>query len=229
MAVVAPEGQFAIVYRAEGKLDNVSYAIKKLKKKCETEEEKCKIIEEVSNIINLISSTLLESDLICVVLFCFVLQVRALAVLSDQTDAMKYIVRYYNSWFEDDHLLIQMELCETSAADIHDSLEPQLYYDLLRDILHALDILHSNSFFHLNIKPGNILRKRDHFKLADFGLAAHFTRNRFQNRSEGRDSHYTAKELLANDSSIEDLSKCDIFSLGATGITLSLLTSPLIG
>jgi serine/threonine protein kinase len=103
-----------MVYRAQGVLDEVMYAIKKAGKKTETIEEKTLILREV----------------------------QALASLSDESDATGCIVRYYNSWFEDDFLCIQMELCDSSAAEIYEPLEVTLCYRLMRDILNALEILH---------------------------------------------------------------------------------------
>lgn len=137
---------------------------------------------------------------------------------------MRYIVRYYNSWFEDDYLLIQMELCDNSVAESYEPLEPQLCYRLLRDILNAFVILHSHNFVHLDVKPANILRKKDHFKLADFGLALHRTRGQLQRNIEPIDTRYMARELLSNNV-VEDLSKCDIFSLGMTGNIIIIISN----
>lgn len=148
-----------MVYKARGLLDDVMYAIKKAGKKSETIEEKSLILREV----------------------------QALASLLEDTDSSNCIVRYYNSWFEDDYLCIQMELCDSSTADIYEPLPSIQCFRLLRDILNALEVLHRyippiifhpdprsrNSFVHLDIKPENILRKKDHFKLAGFALAFH--------------------------------------------------------
>jgi serine/threonine protein kinase len=121
-----------LVYKAQGSLDGIAYAIKRSGKKSETLEEKSAILREVTIIA---TSPLLTST-------AFLSQVQALASLSDDSDAMSCIVRYYNSWFEEDHLCIQMELCDSSAADIYEPLTPTLSYRLLRDILNALDVLH---------------------------------------------------------------------------------------
>lgn len=107
-------GSFGLVYRAQGLLDEVMYAIKKAGKKTETMEEKTLILRGV----------------------------QALASLSEESDATGCIVRYYNSWFEEDFLCIQMELCDSSAAEIYEPLEAKLCYRLLRDILNALEIIH---------------------------------------------------------------------------------------
>lgn len=37
-----------------------------------------------------------------------------MALLAEVSDSTAAIVRYYSSWIEDDHVYIQMELCDTS-------------------------------------------------------------------------------------------------------------------
>jgi serine/threonine protein kinase len=94
---------------------------------------------------------------------------------------------------------------------------------VMRDILQALKVLHRNDFVHLDIKPANILRKNQRYKLGDFGLAIHITRGANGAAAGGTgasdveegDSRYMARELLSW-GPVEDLTKCDIFSLGAT-------------
>jgi serine/threonine protein kinase len=82
---------------------------------------------------------------------------------------------------------------------------------LLREILLALDFLHRNFMCHLDIKPENIFLKNDQYKLGDFGLV---TRVSSEQEIEEGDSRYMSMELLSGDHS--DLTKSDIFSLGAT-------------
>jgi wee1-like protein kinase len=73
--------------------------------------------------------------------------VQALAGLSmhdEDSSKLTSIVRYYSAWVEEEHLYIQMELCDTSAA-AHSSIlkrDVSAMYSLLRDILNALDLLH---------------------------------------------------------------------------------------
>ncbi len=76
--------------------------------------------------------------------------------------------------------------------------------------------LFSNDFVHLDIKPANILVKRDRYKLADFGLALHTTNRKFNGNVDEGDSRYMARELL-DWGTPADLTKCDIFSLGISG------------
>lgn len=61
------------------------------------------------------------------------------------------------------------------------------------------------------LEPENIFTKNDQFKLGDFGLVSKITSH---NDVEEGDSRYMSKELLSGDH--EDLTKSDIFSLGAT-------------
>jgi serine/threonine protein kinase len=84
-------------------------------------------------------------------------------------------------------------------------------YKLLREILLALDYVHQSGMIHLDIKPDNIFIKNDQYKLGDFGLVSKIENH--DDVEEG-DSRYMSMELLSGD--LEDLTKSDIFSLGAT-------------
>jgi len=120
---------------------------------------------------------------------------------------------------EDDRLYIQTELCSGTLGDelARGPLTQQRRYKLLREILLALDFIHRNNMVHLDIKPENIFLKNDQYKLGDFGLVTKVSAS--QDVEEG-DSRYMSMELLSGDSS--DLTKSDIFSLGATMYELCL-------
>jgi wee1-like protein kinase len=145
----------------------------------------------------------------------FLLQVYALAALSDQADtAAFHIVRYHQAWMEDDRLYIQTELCTGTLSDeIARTGRPTELrrYKLLREICLALAFIHRNNMVHLDIKPDNIFLKNDQYKLGDFGLVSLSSAS--SDVEEG-DSRYMSMELLSGDRS--DLTKSDIFSLGAT-------------
>jgi len=90
---------------------------------------------------------------------------------------------------------------------------------LLSDILNALKILHSSQIVHLDIKPENILYSfTKKYKLADLGLSRLTYRVAGEDIVEG-DSRYMAPELLQEldeFGNMPDLTKADIYSLGAT-------------
>lgn len=189
-------GVFGTVYRARGRLDNVMYAVKR-SKRFKGHMAKEKMMHEV----------------------------HALAALSSQEDADKTItiVRYYSAWIEDDHICIQMELCDASVDGLlmtAHQFDKREVFHLLRDVLLALELLHSNDFVHLDIKPANILKKNSRYKLGDFGLALRTDHGKAGGAVEEGDSRYMAKELLGW-GSVPDLTKCDIFSLGITVLELA--------
>lgn len=115
---------------------------------------------------------------------------------------------------EDDRLYIQTELCSGTLGDemARDFLTMPRCYKLLREILLALDFIHRHNMVHLDIKPENIFLKNDQYKLGDFGLVTKASAS--QDVEEG-DSRYMSMELLSGDYR-SDLTKSDIFSLGAT-------------
>jgi len=114
---------------------------------------------------------------------------------------------------EDDRLYIQTELCTGNLTDEigKKPLTLERRYKLLREICLALEFIHRSGMVHLDLKPDNIFVKNDQFKLGDFGLVTKTSNH--QDVEEG-DSRYMSMELLSGDHA--DLTKSDIFSLGAT-------------
>ena len=194
-------GIFGVVYKAKGIMDGIYYAVKKSKRRY---NDRNKMLQEV----------------------------HALAALSasEDVDVTSTIVRYYSGWIEDDHIFITMELCEgnietllsqnNGSPSTNSQFLRQEVFCILRDILLALKVLHRNQFVHLDIKPGNIMRKYGKYKLGDFGLAVHTVQGKAVDSVEEGDSRYMANELLQW-SPVEDLTKCDIFSLGITCYEIS--------
>lgn len=138
-----------------------------------------------------------------------------MAALSDQADPANFhIVRYHQAWMEDDRLYIQTELCSGTLGDemALGFLSMPRRYKLLREILLALDFIHRHNMVHLDIKPENIFLKNDQYKLGDFGLVTKVSGG--QDVEEG-DSRYMSMELLSGNHG-GDLTRSDIFSLGAT-------------
>jgi len=142
--------------------------------------------------------------------------------------ATAHIVRYVTSWWEDNALHIQMEMCSGSllshldrrAEEAAGGEDPRLNESelaiVLRHVSSGLARIHSFSFAHMDVKPDNILTTQSAggliYKVADLGLVT-CTRQRagFCETTEG-DRRYMAKELL-NGSDV-DLAKTDVYSLG---------------
>ncbi len=114
-----------------------------------------------------------------------------------------------------------MEHCQHSLRHLLDtipSFSDSHICEILRDVLTGLKSLHSRNIVHLDIKPENILYSKSHkYKIADLGLSRIAIRRLGEDIIEG-DSRYLAPELLndANIGFMPDLTKADIFSLGAT-------------
>ena len=168
-------------------------------------------------------------------------EVFALAALCQQDDVRTFhVVRYQQAWLEDDGTLyIQTELCSATLRDEmsgkvaggsgiavntserdpttgKQTLDVFRQLKVLREILLALELVHEKGMVHLDIKPENIFVKNNLFKLGDFGLANVFQKNAAAATPdiEEGDSRYMSKDLL--DFQPKDLTKSDIFSLGAT-------------
>lgn len=179
-------GAFGYVYKVRNRMDLRLYAIKAAKREARGKSDRDRMLQEVY----------------------------ALAALSDQTSAgAMHIVRYHQAWMEGNRLYIQTELCQSTLMDEVSEGTPneKRLYKLLREILLALDYVHRSGMIHLDIKPDNIFIKNDQYKLGDFGLVSKIENH---NDVEEGDSRYMSMELLSGD--LEDLTKSDIFSLGAT-------------
>eukprot|EP01018_Ginkgo_biloba_P008116 Gb_03881 [translate_table: standard] len=136
------------------------------------------------------------------------MEVQALAALGSHDN----VVGYYTAWFENDHLYIQMELCDCSLANPNMVLTSETeYIEVMYQIAQALEFIHEHGVAHLDLKPDNIYVRGGTYKLGDFGRATLI--NGTLHIEEG-DARYMPHEIL-NDN-YEHLDKADIFSLGAT-------------
>ncbi|KAK1292931.1 Wee1-like protein kinase [Acorus calamus] len=136
------------------------------------------------------------------------MEVQALSALGPHEN----IVGYYNSWFENEQLYIQMELCDHSLSTKRSPRVPAgEALDTMYQIAKALQFMHERGIAHLDVKPDNIYVKNGVYKLGDFGCATLLDRSL---PIEEGDARYMPREIL-NDTH-EHLDKVDIFSLGAT-------------
>uniref|UniRef100_A0A8D2B1L1 Wee1-like protein kinase n=1 Tax=Sciurus vulgaris TaxID=55149 RepID=A0A8D2B1L1_SCIVU len=153
-----------------------------------------------------------------------------------------HVVRYYSSWAEDDHVIIQNEYCNGGSlqAAISENTksgnhfqEPKLK-DILLQISLGLKYIHNSGMVHLDIKPSNIFichkmqsdspgvpeeveNEADWFLSAcviyKIGDLGHVTSISKPKVEEG-DIRFLANEILQED--YEHLSKADVFALGLT-------------
>ncbi|KAH8080359.1 protein kinase [Aureococcus anophagefferens] len=192
-------GSFGTVHKVKSRIDGCHYAVKATKHQFKGQLHRDRTLKEVF----------------------------ALAALSARDDAHEGIK---HAWIEDERLFIQTELCDASLESrVHRQRfhpTPENLWAFLRQMFLALELLHRNGLVHLDIKPGNVFLKGEAtFKLGDFGLAT-------QKQSGGGDvvegdSRYMSRELLDDDDFTpasekvdRDLTKCDVFSLGATAFEL---------
>jgi len=189
------DGSFGTVYECISRVDGCPYAVKATKCQAKGKADRDRMLKEVY----------------------------ALAALSNLTDtAAFHIVGYHQAWMEENRLFIQTELCTSTLVDEmkdggalwHDT---KRQFKVLREMLLALDLIHRNGMVHLDIKPENIFVKSDKFKLGDFGLVA---KSSVSGDVEEGDSRYMCNYLLQGNHA--DLTKCDIFSLGATMYEIAL-------
>jgi len=185
-------GHFGSVIRVKHKLDGCTYALKKIVLHSKSKKSKRAVIREA----------------------------QVMAALG-QAGCCPYVVKYFNSWYEDQMLVIQMEDCR--RGNVKKNWEPKSpnhgkeAKKLLWQISSALNFMHGHNIAHLDIKPDNILMHMDgDYRLADFGLAT-----TIQVGEEGRDiqsqvlegdRRYLALEVLQEKYS--NLQAADIFSLG---------------
>lgn len=71
------------------------------------------------------------------------------------------------------YLLIQMELCEITLKSVLNSAHPVTLSqsDLFPQLCQGLKVIHENNVVHRDLKPDNIFRSKNIWKIGDFGYA----------------------------------------------------------
>lgn len=131
------------------------------------------------------------------------------------------VVRYHSAWWENDHLYIQMELCDRGCAAAFVAngdarMDDAALARCLRDVANALAFAHDRGIAHMDVKPDNIFIHGDgSHKLGDWGrcVALAARERRGASVDEG-DARYLPLELLNDDFSALD--RADVFSLGVS-------------
>ncbi|CAN6909055.1 unnamed protein product [Brassica oleracea] len=136
------------------------------------------------------------------------MEVQALAALGFHEN----VVGYYNSWFENEQLYIQLELCDHSLSKKSSlKISEREILVIMHQIAKALHFVHEKGIAHLDVKPDNIYIKNGVCKLGDFGCATRLDKSL---PVEEGDARYMPQEIL--NENYEQLDKVDIFSLGVT-------------
>ncbi|RDX99618.1 Serine/threonine-protein kinase svkA, partial [Mucuna pruriens] len=126
-----------------------------------------------------------------------------------------YITEYYGSYLNQTKLWIIMEyMAGGSVADLLQSgppLDEMSIACILRDLLHAVDYLHSEGKIHRDIK--------------DFGVSAQLTRTISRRKTFVGTPFWMAPEVIQNTDGYNE--KADIWSLGITTIEMAKGEPPL--
>uniref|UniRef100_A0A8C6MG54 non-specific serine/threonine protein kinase n=1 Tax=Nothobranchius furzeri TaxID=105023 RepID=A0A8C6MG54_NOTFU len=193
------DGAFGKVYKARNKETDVLAAAKVIETKCE---------EELQD---------------------YIVEIDILAKCDH-----RYIVKLYNAYYYDNKLWIMIEFCPGGAMDANmleldrGLTEPQIKV-VCRQMLEALEYLHSLKIIHRDLKAGNILLMLNgDIKLADFGVSAKNNKTLQRRDSFIGTPYWMAPEVVMCETTKDapyDF-KADIWSLGITLIELAQIEPP---
>ncbi|KAL0443547.1 UNVERIFIED_CONTAM: Serine/threonine-protein kinase [Sesamum latifolium] len=133
---------------------------------------------------------------------------KEIAVLSECRSP--YITDYYGSYLHQTKLWIIMEyMAGGSVADLiqpNQPLDEASIASILRDLLHAIDYLHSEGKIHRDIKAANILlTENGDVKVADFGVSAQLTRTISRRKADIWSLGITVIEMAKGEPPLADL------------------------
>ena len=150
-----------------------------------------------------------------------------------------HVVRYYESWIEDNRLYIQIELCsdnlkniieekskcfERQSSEAMNSIEFYISCQLFRELLECVEYIHGLKppIIHRDLKPQNILinykpTNGRFLRLCDFGSAKEHEFNSMSHTEAVGTFGYCAPEVFAGFSCRGKSAyntKADVYSLG---------------
>ena len=177
-------GAFSKVYKARHKTTKVLRCVKKLSKKDLTEEEKLKLVEEVS-----IQRNLDHPNIVKVLEFY-------------QNEKYFFIV---TEFLEGGELFDRIMECQ--------SFSEEMAANVMEQILSAVLYLHKHGFIHRDLKPENIIFEtkdpKSKIKVIDFGTSCQYEQGSKLKKKLGT-PYYIAPEVLKR---YYD-EKCDVWSMG---------------
>ncbi|KAH7278501.1 hypothetical protein KP509_38G044400 [Ceratopteris richardii] len=131
-----------------------------------------------------------------------------------------YITEYYGSYLHETKLWIIMEHMAGGSLHTGQPLDEASIACILKDLLHALDYLHSEGKIHRDIKAANILLTGNgDVKVADFGVSAQLTRTMSKFKTFVGTPFWMAPEVIQSSEGHNE--KEDIWSLGITAIEMA--------
>lgn len=107
--------------------------------------------------------------------------------------------------------------------------DAQIAY-ILQETVRALVFLHQNHCMHRDVKGHNILLTEDaHVKLVDFGVSSHLAATNARRNTSVGTPFWMAPEVIACEQQLDQSydSRCDVWSVGITGIELAEGNPPL--
>ncbi|XP_068160297.1 mitogen-activated protein kinase kinase kinase 8 [Antennarius striatus] len=137
------------------------------------------------------------------------------------------IAELYGALLYDQNLHLFMEAGESgSVLQKLDTYGPMREFEIIwvtKQILRALEYLHSHGVIHHDIKPSNIVLMSDKAVLVDFGLAVQMTEDVYNPRDLRGTEMYMSPELVLCRG---HNTKTDIYSLGTTIIHMQTGSPP---
>ena len=132
----------------------------------------------------------------------------------------EYIVKYIDSFIENEHYNIVMEYCENKDLKSfiinhkynNQYINEDVIYNIVLDICYGIKEIHLNNLIHRNLKPDNLFISKDYkIKIGDFGITKKLINSmKYTNTGNGT-YNYMAPEMINGQKYNK---KVDIWALG---------------
>eukprot|EP00300_Choanocystis_sp_HF-7_P042570 c9305_g1_i1.p1 GENE.c9305_g1_i1~~c9305_g1_i1.p1 ORF type:complete len:741 (-),score=129.43 c9305_g1_i1:321-2543(-) len=136
------------------------------------------------------------------------------------------VVAFYGISLNHPNCYLITELCDTSLGALLNTPEVFLRMDrrsIVREICQGMQYIHSRSFVHRDLKPGNVLLKDGHVKICDLGTAALL---RPSMTSRLGTPEYMAPEMMVDAETTSYSTSIDVFSFGILLWSIASLRHP---